>query len=97
MAIIFEIIDKTGRRIHLSKERWSYITTKHPYMASKLEDIKGALIKPTLIVPHKFDENMRNYYLLYKEIKRYLHVVVRYLNDEGFVASAFITRKIIRR
>ena len=81
----------------MTKERWSHITTKHPNMADKLEDIKQTLIKPTLIVPHKFDDAMRNYYLYYKHKKQYLLVSVKYLNGEGYVASSFITRKIIRR
>lgn len=66
-------------------------------MADKLEDIKKALIDPVLIVPHKYDNAMRNYYLFYKLKKDYLLVSVKYLNGGGFVATAFITKKIIRR
>ena len=29
-------------------------------------------------------------------ITQYLHVSVKYLNGEGFVATAFLTKKIIR-
>lgn len=34
--IVFEVIDKTRRMIRLTKERWSHITTKHPYMSNYL-------------------------------------------------------------
>ena len=37
MDIIFEVIDKTGRKIHLSKERWSHITMIHSEMSSYRE------------------------------------------------------------
>lgn len=97
MEIIFEIKDKSGRKIHLSKERWKHIITKHPNMVDKLEGIKQTLIKPILVVPHKFDETMRNYYIYYKRQKNYLLVSVKYLNNKGYVATSFITRKIIRR
>jgi len=97
MDYLFEVADKTGRRIHLSKDRWSHITIKHTNMSDKLEDIKKALINPTLIVSHKFDDTMRNYYLYYKLEKDYLLVSVKYLNGEGYVATSFITKKIIKR
>ncbi len=97
MNYIFEITDKTSRKIHLAKERWKHITLKHPNMSNKLEDVKRALINPLLIIPHKFDDTMRNYYIYYKLEKHYLLVSVKYLNGDGYVATAFITRKIIKR
>jgi len=97
MDFIFEMTDKSGRKIHLTKERWKHITVKHSYMADKLEDVKKALTNPTLIVPHKFSDDMRNYYLNYKDKSRYLLVSVKYLNGGGYVSTSFITRKIIRR
>lgn len=29
MDYVFEIIDKSGRKIHLTKERWTHIRKKH--------------------------------------------------------------------
>ena len=97
MEIVFEIKDKTGRKIHLSKERWNHIVAKHPDMADKLDEIKQALIQPAMIVQHKYDDTMRNYCRYYKNERCYLLVSVKYLNGEGYVATAFFTRKVIRR
>jgi len=96
MAYVFEIIDKNGRKIHLTKERLKHIL-EHKGMERYVEEIKNTLINPTLIVPHKIDNMRRNYYTYYKEKKRYLLVAVKYLNGEGYVTTSFITRKIIRR
>lgn len=100
MDYIFEIIDKTGRKIRLTKESWKHITSPenlHPYMANYLEEVKQALIKPLIIIPHKFDNIKANYYLYLKEEKRYLLVAVKYLNGEGSVITSFITRSIRKR
>jgi hypothetical protein len=51
---IFEIIDQTGRKIKLTKRQWSHINKKHPDLAGKDEEIKRALEKPNVILPHKF-------------------------------------------
>ena len=40
MEHIFEVIDKTGRKIRLTKKQWSHITTKHPDLSGKEEEIK---------------------------------------------------------
>jgi len=35
MDYVFEIIDKSGRKIHLSKERWNkHIRLEHPNIAN---------------------------------------------------------------
>ncbi|MEX2017062.1 MAG: PBECR2 nuclease fold domain-containing protein [Candidatus Pacearchaeota archaeon] len=100
MDYLFEIIDKTGRKIRLTKERWTHITSPeslHPYMANYLEEVKIAIIKPDAVVPNKFDDTKANYYRYLKDRKKYLLVAVKYLNGEGFITTAFTTRKIKKR
>ena len=97
MDYVFEVIDKTNRKIHITKERWTHITSPnflHPYMANYLDEMKSTLIKPDFIVYNKFDDKTANYYKYLKERKQYLLVGVKYLNGEGFVTTSFITRKI---
>ena len=96
MQHVFEITDESGRKIRLTQERWQHIL-KHKGIEQRLEDIKKAVLNPTTITTHRYDENRRNYYLYYKERKRYLLVAVKYLNGEGYVSTAFMTRKILKR
>ena len=97
MDWVINLKDKSGRMIHLSKERWKHMTTLHPGIANRLESIKATLINPSLVVSHKFDESMRNYYTFDKHKNRYLLVSVKYLNGDGFIATAFFTKKAKRR
>ncbi len=59
---IFEIIDKTGRIIILTKEQWSHIVQHHPDMSDKHEEVKRCLQLPTAIVSHRYDDTKANYY-----------------------------------
>ena len=52
----FEIKDKTGRKIHLSDERWNHIVTEHPELANKIEEIKEILLNPLIIGRSKNEE-----------------------------------------
>ncbi len=96
MTQIFEVKDKSGRKIHLSNEQWKHIVTEHANLSDKIEDIKDTLANPLTIRRSKFDEKVRFYYKFYKNLSKYLLVSVKYLNGEGFVITAFYTRKLER-
>ena len=94
--MIFEIKDKTGRKIHLSDERWRHITITHFEMTNYLDEIKIALENPLKITAHK-KGNLRNYYFYLKHRKhpeKYLKVIVKYLNGTGFIITAHFVRHI---
>jgi len=93
MAFIFEIKDKTGRTIHLTKERWAHIQ-KHPEMVNQLENIKETLQKPDIIHEFEYDQQVRFYFRYYKEKREYLFISIKYLNGNGFIITSFYTDKI---
>ncbi len=99
MNYVFEIVDKTGRRIHLTKERWRHITSPespHTYMANYLEETKQTLINPDTILLDIDDESKAKYYKYYKERKQFLRVIAKYLNGGGFVISAYFVKNIVK-
>ena len=77
MTWIFEVEDKSGRKIHLSNERWKHIVTEHSILANKIEDIKDTLSNPLFIGKSKYDEKVRFYYKFYKNLSKYLFVSVK--------------------
>ena len=97
MAYILKIKDKTGRIIHLSKERYKHIA-KHPSMQEPIENIKSTIENPTTIRYNDDDESVNYFYKEFKErdsSERYLLVSVKYLNGEGFIITSFFTNKIM--
>ena len=95
MESVFEINDKSGRRIRLSNERWAHINQEHPEVAPYLEDIKDTLTNPTRIVPNEDDDNVNYYYKNFKERQlQYLLVIVKYLNNHGFIITAYFVRNL---
>jgi hypothetical protein len=90
MHIIFEVDDKTGRKIRLTKRQWAHVRQGHP----EIEDVE--LIKSALASPIRISQPYQGkkfYYYRYckngKFAGNYLMVVVKYLNGHGFVISAF--------
>ena len=96
MKVIFEIIDKTGRKIHLSEERYKHIL-KHPNMQDNLDNIKSTIMNARATRYNEEDEKVIYFYKEFKNkesYERYLLVAVKYLNGEGFIITAFYTNKI---
>lgn len=95
MEFIFEIPDRTGRKIHLSKERWSHIRIEHP-LVENIEELKITLTNPVKIMQHEYGE-LYDYYCYFKNKKqksKYLKVVVKYLNGVGFILTAYFVKSI---
>lgn len=61
MNIIFEVVDKSGRKIRLTTEQWSKIRKKHPEVENEGR-IKETLEKPIKIIYHSYDETAHKYY-----------------------------------
>ena len=87
---VFEITDKTGRKIRLTKEQWSHIKKKHPEV-EKYELIEETILKPDKVTDYDIDESVKYYYKYYKHRsshEKYLQIVVKYLNGKGFILTA---------
>jgi hypothetical protein len=57
---ILEVLDKSDRKIHLSKERLKHIQ-KHPHMHDPIENIKLTIQIPTAIRYNKDDVKVKFY------------------------------------
>ncbi len=94
MDFVFEIIDKTGREIRLISRQWKHILDHGDVDVEDLENVKGALTSPSSLLMQNLDENKGNYYLYKKEKRKYLMIVVKYLNGNGFVITAFYVKNV---
>jgi len=93
MDNIFEITDKTERKIRLTNTQFRHVIC-HKGMENYIEEIQDTLKSPLKIVPHETGD-LYKYYKYYKDRKqkaKYLQVVVKYLNGDGFVLTAYFVR-----
>lgn len=66
---IFEAKDKTGRVIHLTKERYLHILHEHPELSPYLYELESALKYPTKIISGGHDNKIAYYYKYCKDKK----------------------------
>ena len=95
MDNIFDEIDKGGRKVYLSKERWRHIRLFHTDVESQ-EEIMETLKNPDNIIING-REKVENFYKFFKyksQNSKFLKVIVKFLNGEGFILSAHFARNI---
>jgi len=97
MDYLFEVADKTGRKIRLTKKQWKHINNKHPSVVNYFREIKETLQNPDAITESDINGDVHFYYKYYKYLKsphKYLLVIVKYLNGKGFIISIFFEKNI---
>lgn len=93
MNHIFEIVDKTGRKIRLTKEMWKHVLMEHPDVTE--EEIKLTIKKPIKILKKRNNKYFYYQYFKYKKSPfRFLRVIVKYLNSEGFIITSYLVKNI---
>ncbi|MBI2449570.1 hypothetical protein HYV49_04710 [Candidatus Pacearchaeota archaeon] len=98
MNIKFEVIDKTRRRLRMTDWNWEHIIRRHPEISSEKEKIIETLENPDKIKGSIKDENAKFYYKYYKHRNfpnKFMMVLGKYLNGEGFIISAHFVPRII--
>ncbi len=89
-------IDYQGNRVRLTEERLAHIL-EHPEMRGMETRIPDTLSTPVQVVESLSDVQARLYYRFYVGTRignRYLCVVVKVLETDAFVVTAYLTDKV---
>lgn len=89
----FEVVSSLGKRIRVSAEYWEKIVgNKHPAMAGQEELVQRTLTNAEHVRRSRKDESV---FLHYRRAgEHFCCVVVKHLNGEGFVVTAYMADRI---
>jgi hypothetical protein len=84
-------LSKNGISIRLTNERWIHIIIGHPELIGYYVEVLETIKDPEVIYAGKSGE-----YIAIKNIKnkKYMVVIYKELNNDGFVITAFTTNRI---
>ena len=90
--IYFEVTTPLGVKIRTTKQYWTYLVNiKHPVMRRKEEIVKKVLSDPDEVRKSKIDEAV---FLYYKKRERLYCVIVKHIDKEGFLITAYPVDKV---
>lgn len=87
--------DYQDRLVRLTEERLAHILT-HPEMIGMEPRIADTLKRPQLVRKSRSDDSAELFYRFYKQMEigdKWLCVVVKYLEDDAFIVTAYFTDK----
>ena len=84
-----EISCVLGKKIKFTKERYLHIILKHPELEGKESDISKAITNADFVQESVYDKNALLYYRSINK-KEHVVVVVKVLNNHGFIITAYI-------
>ncbi|RLF12951.1 MAG: hypothetical protein DRJ69_00185 [Thermoprotei archaeon] len=96
--ILFEVYSYDGRRVRLTRTQWLHIAVFHPEVAGEEDKIKRAVKDPDVVLAGA-TEDTRVYYRFYRDTPvspKYLAVVVKILDEEGFIITSYFTERVRR-
>jgi len=95
MSTIATAKSKNNKAIKLTAERWFHIIESHDYMAGYFHDVLETISDPDYVVAGKKEELLAAKFYKKTHISpKYLIVVYKEGNKEGFIITAFMTSKI---
>jgi len=89
--MISTAISKNAISIRLTDERWIHITDEHGELVGLRSEVLKAVEEPLRIVEGGAGELLAVREL---ELGKYMFVVYREQQDDGFIITAFLTRRI---
>ena len=85
------VLSKSGVPIRLTDERWAHITEEHDELTGLRSEVLQTIAEPARIIAGRAGELLA---LRELEKGKWLVVVYRELGDDGFVITAFSTRRL---
>ncbi|MEW6295097.1 MAG: DUF4258 domain-containing protein [Candidatus Diapherotrites archaeon] len=93
MSYYFEVISVLGKRIYTTEFYWQLISRfKHPIIKDYEEEVKETLRNADEIRQSKTDSSVHLYYKKFG--KYFLCVLIKNLNDEGFIVTAYLSNNV---
>ncbi len=97
-GVRWEVRASIGIVVRTTESYWKFITKfKHPIIKRYEKEVKETLEEPDEIRESKKDAKVLLYYKRYKNLgNRYICVLIKQLNGEGFVVTAYLADKVKR-
>lgn len=96
MSTVFEVKAYDRRRIRFTQVQWLHTVFFHPEVEGEHRRIRKTLENPEIVVEGATNDT-KICYRLFKSTpvtSKYLAVVVRVLNQEGFIITAYFTERV---
>ena len=93
-----ELRDVWGSSISLTDDRRAHLL-EHPEMRGQEDKLTETLLEPDVVIQSQSDNTVRLFHRFYRRLAigdKYLCVVVKYMEGDVFIITAYFTDKVKR-
>ena len=93
-----ELRDVWGNSVSLTDERKAHLL-EHPEMREQEDKLVETLLEPDVVIQSQSDDTVRLFHRFYRRLAigdKYLCVVVKYVEGDVFIITAYFTDKVKR-
>ena len=93
-----ELRDVWGNSVSLTEERRAHFL-EHPEMQGQEDKLDETLFEPDVVIQSQSDDTVRLFHRFYRRLAvgdKYLSVVVKYVEGDVFIITAYFTDKVKR-
>ncbi len=93
-----ELRDVWGNSVSLTEERRAHLL-EHPEMQGQEDKLAETLLEPDVVIQSQSDDTVRLFHRFYRRLAvgdKYLSVVVKYVEGDVFIITAYFTDKVKR-
>lgn len=97
--VVFEVTSKLGKRVRLTEVQNLHITSRHRELGNQTGKMRITLEEPDSVW-YSTAEDVHHFYKWFTQTpisEKYLLVIVKHLDDEGFIVTSFFVSKIRKR
>lgn len=93
---VFEVSSVLGKRVRLTKAQWLHIRDRHPEIRGQQSKLRETLEQPDFVVESIQDGTIHyvRYYTKTPVTDKYLLLIVKHLNGDGFIITSFFVNRI---
>jgi len=89
--MVDRVLSRHGVPIRLTDERWAHISEEHCELAGLRSEVLDAVVRPERILLGRDGEQLA---ICEMEVGKHLVVIYREGTDDGFIITAFVTRRV---
>ena len=96
--MVMELRDVWGNSVSLTDERRTHLL-EHPEMREQEDKLAETLLEPDVVIQSQSDGTVRLFHRFHRRLAigdKYLCVVVKYVESDVFIITAYFTDKVKR-
>ena len=96
---VFEIDSRLGNKVRLTEVQWAHIRHSHKELDNQIQKMTLTLKEPDSVYHSPVEDNY-HYFKWFEQTPvtaKYLLLIVKHLNKEGFIITAFFVSRVRKR